>query len=158
MSLLGLGIRSVEYARDGGVDGVPLVEQASEDLFAIGREAVEALVAFVFFAPLAGEKSLGFEAAEKRIERAFVDLKTALGQLFAERVAVVFLPELGQDGQGEAAAAELKAKIFERVVSCCHCSCPYTAVPHTLYFIYCMTTSVRRQVVFEKRFCECRVR
>ena len=156
VSLPGLRIWSglrFEDARDGGVDTVPLVEQASEDLFALWRESVEALIAFVFFAPLAGQKALGFESAEKGIERTFVDLEPTLGEILPERISVVLLPQLRKHGKGETAAAELKSKIFEGVFSYGHCGSSRLlflgfAVSRTLYFAYCMTTSVRRQVKF----------
>src|SRR3569832_597235 len=94
------GIRvCVEDARDGIDDAVPFVEQTSEDLLALGGEKIKPLVAFVFFAPLAGQKALRFEAAEKRIKRAFVDLEAAFGKLHPERESVVLLPELGENGE-----------------------------------------------------------
>src|SRR6201982_1111193 len=95
--LAALGFRVFEDARDGCVDCLPLFQQFGQDLLAIGREPVEALVAFVFFAPLAYQKALGLESAEERIQRAFVDLQAALGKVLAERVAVMLRAKLGQD-------------------------------------------------------------
>ena len=111
---------------------MPFFEQLAEDLFAIRREPVETLVALLFFAPLAREQSLRFEPAKQWIERALVDGQTALGKLFAQRVAVVFFAKLRQHGQSQAAAPQLQAKILEKVLSECH------AVLHTLYINYCM--------------------
>jgi hypothetical protein len=103
----------VEDVLDGVVDGVPLGEELVEDGFAFGRELVEALVALVFFAPLAGEELLGFEAAEEGIEGALFDGKAFVGEGFAQGVAVVLGAELGEDGDDEAAAAEFEAEGVE---------------------------------------------
>jgi hypothetical protein len=48
----------------------------------------------------------------------------------------MLLTKLGEDGEGEAAASKLESKTFKEVFSYGH------AVPRTLYFTYCMTTSV----------------
>ena len=59
---------SIAYSLvDGCVDVLPLLKQMGQDLLAFGGEAIEALVAFLFFAPLADEEALGFEAPEERI-------------------------------------------------------------------------------------------
>ena len=79
----------LEDVVDGVVDAVPLGEELGEDGFAFGGEPVEALVALVFFAPLAGEEALGFEAAEEGVEGAFLDGEAFVGEGFAEGVAVV---------------------------------------------------------------------
>jgi len=121
---------------DGFVDVVPLLEQMGQDLLAVGGEAIEAFVAFLFFAPLADEEALGFEASQERIEGALVDDQAMIGEVFAERVAVVLLPELGEDRESKAAAPELEPKVFEDVLGEGH------AVPRTLYFTYCITHSV----------------
>ena len=52
---------------DGCVDFLPLLEQMGQDLLAFGGEAIEALVAFLFFAPLAYEQALRLEAPQERI-------------------------------------------------------------------------------------------
>ena len=52
-------------------------EQLGENLLAVAGEAVEALVALVFFAPFAGQQPCVFKAAQQRVERAFVDLQAA---------------------------------------------------------------------------------
>ena len=80
----------MEDVIDGVVDGVPLGEELGEDGFAFRGEFVEALVALVFFAPLAGEEALGFETAEEGVEGAFFDGQTLVGEGFAEGVAVMF--------------------------------------------------------------------
>jgi len=100
---------------NGSVHGLPFFEQRGENGFAAGREAIEALVALVFLAPLAGEQALGFKAAQERVERAFLDLHAVRGQSLAKGVSVMLLPELGQNCEDQAAAAKLKAKIFKRV-------------------------------------------
>ena len=80
---------------------------------AFGGELVEAFVALVFFAPLAGEELLGFEAAEEGVEGAFLDGEAFVSEGFAEGVAVVFGSELGEDGDDKAAAAEFEAEGVE---------------------------------------------
>jgi hypothetical protein len=52
------------------------------------------------------------------------------------------MAKLGENGEREAAAAKLQAKVLEEVL------CEGHAVPHTLYINYCVTYSVCRQVVF----------
>jgi hypothetical protein len=97
------------------VDGVPLGEEESEGGFALRGEVVEAFVALVFFAPLAGEEALGFEAAEEGVEGAFLDGEAFVGEGFAESVAVVLGAKLGEDGDDEAAAAEFEAEGVEEL-------------------------------------------
>jgi hypothetical protein len=109
------GLAHFEDFVEGGVDGVPFGEELGEDLLAVGGEAVEAFVAFFFFAPLAGEEGLGFEAAEERVEGGFFDGEAFVGEGFAEGVAVVLLAELGEDGEDEASTAEFE---FEGVEGC----------------------------------------
>ena len=121
---------------DGCVDVVPLLEQMGQDLLAFGGEAIEALVAFLLFAPLADEEALGFEASQEWIEGAFVDDQAMIGEVFAERVAVMLLPELREDGESKTAAPELEPKVFKDVFGEGH------AVPCTLYFTYCVIYSV----------------
>ena len=114
-SLLGCGCSN--GCVDGRVDGLPLLEQLGKDLLAVAGEAIEPLVALVFFAPLAGQQPLRLQAAQQRIKRAFVDLQAAFGQSLAQRVAVVLLAQLRQHRQRQAAAAQLQAKVFEEVFS-----------------------------------------
>jgi hypothetical protein len=71
--LIGALIGVLEDVVDGVVDAVPLGDELGEDEFAVGGELVEPLVALVLLAPLAGEKLLRFEAAEKGVEGAFFD-------------------------------------------------------------------------------------
>jgi len=94
---------------------MPLLQQLAEDLFAVTGEPVEPLVAFVFFAPFAGQQSLSFQAAEEGIEGAFVDDQSMFGEGFTQGVAVVLLAKLRENGEGQTAAAKLEAKIFEEV-------------------------------------------
>src|SRR5271165_7588845 len=137
----------LENVVDGGIDGSPLVEQEGEHALAFGGEPVKPLVAFVLFAPLACEEALGLEAAEEGVEGAFVDDQAAFGEGFAQGVAVVLVTqELGEDGDGEAAAAQLEAKILEeRVVEGWG-----HAVPRTLCSTYCVIYSVWRQVFLSR--------
>jgi hypothetical protein len=97
------------------VDGVPFGEEKGKGGFALGREPVEAFVALVFFAPLAGEEALGFETAEEGVEGAFLDSKAFVGEGFAEGVTVVLGTELGEDGEDQAATAELEAEGVEEL-------------------------------------------
>ncbi len=46
-----------------------------------GRQAVEPLVAFALFPPLADEQTLGLQPAQQRIERAFVDDEAVFGEI-----------------------------------------------------------------------------
>ncbi len=81
-----------ENVVDGGVDRVPFIEQLEEGRFAFAAEPVKPLVPLVLFAPLACQQSLRLQAAQERIEGAFVDLKATLGQSLSQRVAVMLLP------------------------------------------------------------------
>jgi len=56
-----------------GVDALPFGEQRLQNGFALRGEAIKAFVAFVFFAPFADQEALGFEAAQQRVESAFVE-------------------------------------------------------------------------------------
>jgi len=89
----------------GCVDAAPLGEQLVQDFRAIGRQKVEALLAFVLLAPLAGQKALGFQAAEQWVEGAFVDLQAVFGQGLAQSVAVLLAAQGRQDCQNQATAA-----------------------------------------------------
>ena len=104
-------------------------------MFAVGREAVEAFVAFVFFAPLTRQKALRFKPTEKRVKCAFVDFKPMFGKFFAECVALVLLLELGEDGQSEAATSELKTKVFEGGLSYGHVVPRYRCATYTVLHI-----------------------
>jgi hypothetical protein len=98
---------------EGLVEGGPLGEEEGEEGFAGGGEGVEALIALVFFAPLAGEEALGFEAAKEGVEGAFFDGEALVGEGFAKGVAVVLVAELGENGEDEGAAAEFEAEGVE---------------------------------------------
>ena len=100
---------------DSGINALPLGEQLLENIGALGREKIEALLALVLFAPFAGEESLGLKPSEKGVERAFVDFQSMLGEGFSERVAVLLATERRQDSQDEATAAKFETKIFKRV-------------------------------------------
>src|SRR6185503_15629517 len=142
VSLLGLGIGCIEDAGDGGVNRVPLVQQTSQNLFAFRRESVEALIAFVLFAPLTRQQTLSFQAAEKRVKSALVNLQAALSQVLAERVAVVLLPKLCQDGKREAAPAELESEIFKRTFSYGHARSSESLCQLVLCSIHCTSHTV----------------
>ena len=128
---------------------MPLVQKPGENLLAIGRKAVEALVALVFFAPLAYQQPLRFEPAKQGVKRALVDLKASLGEVLAERVAVVLLAKLSEHCERQTAPAKLQAKVskrFSATVMLCLARpsqsryVPYTVL-HILYDNQCMTSS-----------------
>jgi hypothetical protein len=98
---------------EGGVERVPFRKQLFENLFSVGGKAVEALVAFLVFAPFADQEGLGLEAAQQGIERAFVDLKTVLGEFFAEGVSILLCAQSGEDGEHQTAAAEFQPEVLE---------------------------------------------
>jgi len=118
------------------VDALPFGEQLFEDDFAVGREAVETLVAPVLLAPFADQEALGLEAAEQRVERAFVDGEAETGERLAQGVAVLLVFELGKHGHDEAAAAELEAKLLEEAVvalsAVCHIACGIHYTTHSI--------------------------
>lgn len=80
-----------------------------EDGFPFFREAVEALVPFILFAPLADQQTLDLEAAEQRVKSVLIDVETMIVERFSEGVAVVFVTEFGEDGEDEAATAQFEA-------------------------------------------------
>lgn len=98
---------------EGGVERIPFRKQLFKDLFSVGREAVEALVAFFVFAPFADQEGLGLESPEKGVEGAFVDLKPVFGEFFAERVAILLCAQSGEDGEHETSATEFKPEVLE---------------------------------------------
>jgi len=111
-------LRSVAVVEDGvegRVDGSPLGEQSFEDLFAFAVDAVEALVAFFFLAPLRGEEALGFETPQEGVEGALVDFDAVFGEGFAQGVAVAFAAQGSEDGNDQGAAAKFEAEILEGV-------------------------------------------
>jgi hypothetical protein len=100
---------------EGSVDALPLDKKLLENFFAVFRENVEALVAFVFLAPFADEQPLRFEPAKEGIESAFIDGHAMLGECFAEGVAVLFGAKLGEDSKDEAAASEFESNVFKEI-------------------------------------------
>src|SRR5262245_57927037 len=98
----------LEDARDGGVEPLPLGGQLAHDAAPGGGQLVEALLPLVFLAPFADEEPLALEAAEERVERAFVHRQVALGERLAERVAVVLAAELAEDAEDQPAAPQLQ--------------------------------------------------
>src|SRR6186997_2519264 len=99
----------LENAGQGSVDAAPLRLELGDDARACRGEAVEALLALVFLAPLTGEQALGFQAPEEGIERALVDREASIREGLPERVAVVLAAELAEDGQHQRATPELEA-------------------------------------------------
>ena len=98
---------------DGGIDAAPLGEQQVEDLSTAGGEEVKTLFALFFLTPLAGQKSLGFQAAQEGIKRAFINLQAVLGEGFAQRVTVLFTAQGRQNRQHQATTAEFEAKVLK---------------------------------------------
>jgi len=64
MKPLGHWARAAKNTGQGRVDALPFVEQLLENYFAVRRQAVEALVALLFFAPFAGEQALCFDPSQ----------------------------------------------------------------------------------------------
>src|SRR5579871_5405409 len=73
LSRSSMGLCLLQNSVERCVDGLPLFQQLFQDQLALLREPVKTLVAFVLFAPLAGEQPLGFQPAQQRIERAFIN-------------------------------------------------------------------------------------
>ena len=116
------------------VDALPFGQQLLEHLRALGRKAVEALVAAALLAPLAGQQPLGLEPPQQRIERAFVDLEAQLGQRLAKGVAVVLGREAApaRPASGSRAAArgaDCRAQRHQ----------PNRCVTYTVYQTLCVT-------------------
>ena len=82
---------------DSGVNALPLGEHLLENIGALGREKIEALLALVLFAPFADQQALRFQAAQQWIQSALIDGHTMLGQSFAQGVAILLGAELRQD-------------------------------------------------------------
>src|SRR5580698_7911749 len=104
---------AAENAGDGGVDRLPLLQQLAKDPLSIAGEPVKPLVALVFLAPFAGQQPLRFQAPQQRIERAFIDLQAPQCQSLAQRISVMLLAKLRQNGQGQTAAPQLQPKILK---------------------------------------------
>lgn len=112
------GLRAVCGLNDPGegrVDLFQLGEELLENGAALTRKAVKALLAIIFLAPLAFQKALVFKSAEQRIKRAFVHLDPERGEILAQGVTVVFLAQLGEDGNGEKPAPQLEAQVIKKV-------------------------------------------
>ncbi len=112
--LVALRFRIFKNAVDGCVDCLPLFEKFGEDQLAVRGEVVEALVALVFFAPLAYQQSLCFKAAQKRVERAFVDFQASFGKVLAERIAVMLLCGAGPGQPVSGCRGEARDEDFQR--------------------------------------------
>ena len=97
------------------IDALPFFQQLIEDALAAAREVVEALVALLFLTPLAHQEALGFQPAEERIQCVFVDGHAAVGEGFAQRIAVMFIAELGKYSQDQASATQLQAEVFKKI-------------------------------------------
>src|SRR5579872_2829001 len=95
------------------VDVLPLFQKLLESLLARRGETVETFIALVFFAPLANQQSLVFEAAKQRVECAFVDFQAVVGKSLAQGVSVALGAKLGEDRESKAASAKLQLQVFE---------------------------------------------
>ena len=82
---------------------------------AVAGETVEALVALLLLAPFADQQTLALQPPKQRIESVFVDGHAAVGEGLAQRIAVVLLAELGEDGQNEAAPSEFQPKVLKKI-------------------------------------------
>src|SRR5271155_221612 len=100
---------------EGSVEIAPLGGEAREQDLPVGREAVEALVAPLLFAPLAGQQALTLEAAKQRGEGALINLQARLCQRPAQGVAVPLGAEFPQHPQHQAPTPELEAEFVENV-------------------------------------------
>ena len=98
---------------DGAVDGCPLDEQLLEGGGAVGREAVEALVALFFLAPFAGQQALRLQAAEQRVEGALLNVDPDIGERLAQGVAVVLVAKLGRAPPGSGSRGGAPAAGFQ---------------------------------------------
>src|ERR1039458_5734787 len=118
----------------------PLDQQLLENQLAVGREAVETLVALVLFPPLADQQALGFQTAKQRIQRALVNGHAMIGEGFAQGVAVMFDAQRRQHREGKAAAAEFLPEVFEALVG-------IYAMRHIVYGEYYVSNSMRCQEI-----------
>ena len=132
-------IRALENVFQRCVNALPLDQQLFENQPALWRETVETFVALVFFAPLAYQQTLSFQAAKQRVERAFVDGHAVIGQGFPQRVAIVLGAQRRQDREGKASAAKLLAEVFEAVIVV---RAGTYARRHIVYDVHCMSHSM----------------
>src|SRR6185503_7119288 len=86
------------------IEALPLGAQPLQRVCAFGREAIEPLVPFVFFAPLADQQTLALETPEQRIQRALVDRQAEVRERLAKCIAVVLGFELRENRQNQATA------------------------------------------------------
>jgi hypothetical protein len=124
-----------------GIDALPFGEQRLQHGLAFGGEAIKAFVALVFFAPFAKEKTLGFEAAQKRVQGAFIDGHALVGEGLAEGVAILLFAKHGEDGEDQRAATKFEAEVFEEVVV-------VGTGRHIVYDAHCMIHSISCQGLF----------
>src|SRR5215469_5102757 len=66
------GLRLLENCLERLQQVFPVKQKLGQDEFSLRRETIEALVALVLLAPLAGEETLALEAAQQRVERALI--------------------------------------------------------------------------------------
>ena len=109
--------------------------KASQDELTIAGKAVEALGALVLLAPFAGQKALGLQPAQHRIEGALVDLQARVRQHLAQGVAVALDRQGREHGQDQAAAPQLEAELLVEVVFDGHVGATGW---HMVYDIHCM--------------------
>src|SRR6266849_361738 len=125
------------------INTLPFGEKLFEHQLAVSGQNVKALVALILFAPFAHQQALGLQAAQERIESAFVNLHAMLAQRLAKCVAVLLGAELRETRQDQRAAAQLHANVLEKVGFDGH------TVHHPLYTIHCMTHSIGVKCFFQ---------
>ena len=64
-------------------------------------------------APFALEQTLFFQAPDQRIQGALVNIQPLAADLFSQGIALVLFTQLGQYGQGKAAAAQFQSQLFK---------------------------------------------
>src|SRR4029079_3541508 len=89
--------------------------------------------------PFAGQQPLRFEAAEQRVECAFLDPKAGIVEHLAKRVAVALHAKRGEDREPERAAPQLHLELLVQILVDRH------AVRHILCDIHCMTYSIKQR-------------
>ena len=95
------------------IDVLPLPKELLEYDLARFGQFVKTFVPLGVFTPLAHEKTLSLQSAEQRVERSFVDLNALFGEIFAERVSVLFAAEVGKNGEDKRSSPEFHPQIFE---------------------------------------------
>src|ERR1700751_3848429 len=97
------------------INALPFCEKLTENLFAVGGQTIEPLVALVLFAPLADKQSLAFKTAEEGVERPFIDFQPVVSKSFAQGVAVTLLAKLSQNRETQASAAQFQLEVLKQL-------------------------------------------